>query len=509
MDYLKDISKEIALSLKLLGVRNVFGIPGENPFIFQFIKEHKINIITCHHETYSAIAAGYSFLSSSRPEICYSSLGPGATNVISGISSCLLDEIPLICLIETSLTNDFLQSHQIIPQSHIYKYITKAYYSLSDIHSVKLIMEQAFAKAFEPPYGPIVIAIPIREKLPLVKPFYNKNYITSKNNISDISFKLKNETFYNDSNLFILGPRAPYIKDEIIDQIHRNHNSVIITTLMGKRAINEIKYNCKGWIDRNGSVFIYDKNDSLNYFLYSQQFSNIFCVNFCASEEMNFLYQKNSLTYFYLNSFVSERHIPKIINSGWKLFIGDPNNFLKSLIDKFQYRIDKKSIKESYNILDDPSIAITIDTGTVKRKFGGKIKSSSENHVFISNGFSLLGSQLAAAIGLAFTKKYRGVLCFIGDGGFLMSCTELNTIMHYNLPIAIIVTVNNSYLQIKNIQLKYTKNFAGTNFPVPKLDLIANSFGFESIAISGSTNLSKVLNLFLNNPHPTIIEIIS
>ena len=81
------------------GIKNISGVPGEeNANILMAISEKPIEFITCRHEQTAAFMAGMQGRLTGIPGVCLATLGPGLTNLMTGIAQANLDGTPLIAL---------------------------------------------------------------------------------------------------------------------------------------------------------------------------------------------------------------------------------------------------------------------------------------------------------------------------------------------------------------------------------------------------------------------------
>jgi acetolactate synthase-1/2/3 large subunit len=137
-----------------------------------------------------------------------------------------------------------------------------------------------------------------------------------------------------------------------------------------------------------------------------------------------------------------------------------------------------------------------------------------ETLLFTSGGNSPMGYSLPAAIGAQVAAPESSVICVIGDGGLQMNIQELQTAVHYQLPITILVFNNSGYGIIKQFQDSNTggRHFAsGTGYSVPDLAQVAGAYGiaFHRVVTSGDIGPSlfdrslKIVELVIP-PHALI-----
>lgn len=135
------------------------------------------------------------------------------------------------------------------------------------------------------------------------------------------------------------------------------------------------------------------------------------------------------------------------------------------------------------------------------------------NRMFANMGCASMGYDLPAAIGAAFAAEGRDVLCFCGDGSIQMNIQELQTIVHYKLPIKILMLNNDGYLSIKHTQHAFfNDHFVGSNpasgVVLPDMQKIAAAYGLPTFHIANTAELYSVLPKVLATPGPVFCEFV-
>ena len=109
------------------GVDRVFGIPGEETLdLVESLQRSDIEFVQVRHEQAAALMAGMAGRLTGRPGVCLSTLGPGATNLVTGVADAHLDHAPLVVLTGQAGTERMhKQSHQYVDLLALMKPITK------------------------------------------------------------------------------------------------------------------------------------------------------------------------------------------------------------------------------------------------------------------------------------------------------------------------------------------------------------------------------------------------
>ena len=130
----------------------------------------------------------------------------------------------------------------------------------------------------------------------------------------------------------------------------------------------------------------------------------------------------------------------------------------------------------------------------------------------ISNsGSASMGYDLPAAIGAAFARPGKRVICIAGDGSIQMNIQELQTVVHHHLPLKIFVLNNSGYLSMKMTQSGFfgrlTGESAATGTSFPDMVKVACAYGIPSVRIDRQSQLEQV-DRALAAEGPALIDVV-
>jgi acetolactate synthase I/II/III large subunit len=128
--------------------------------------------------------------------------------------------------------------------------------------------------------------------------------------------------------------------------------------------------------------------------------------------------------------------------------------------------------------------------------------------LFSNSGCASMGYDLPSAIGAAFAKAGRRVICMAGDGSVQLNIQELQTIVHHQLPIKIFVMNNGGYLSIRTTQQSFfNRNFVGegpgSGVSFPDIVRVAGAYGIPSRRIHSADGIAEILDA----PGPYLCEV--
>jgi acetolactate synthase-1/2/3 large subunit len=118
-----------------------------------------------------------------------------------------------------------------------------------------------------------------------------------------------------------------------------------------------------------------------------------------------------------------------------------------------------------------------------------------------------MGFGVPAAVAAGLREPGRTVVCFVGDGGFLMTGSELAVALERKLPLKVIVSENNIYGSIRIHQEQgYPGRIVGTTFVNPDLELIGKAYGCAVTRISKRAEVKRIPDL-IRAPGPQFIVV--
>jgi acetolactate synthase-1/2/3 large subunit len=183
-----------------------------------------------------------------------------------------------------------------------------------------------------------------------------------------------------------------------------------------------------------------------------------------------------------------------------------------------QWRKEKKYVNPYYFFellsekLASKDIVIT-DQGATFYCSTPAFKLKKGQRLFTNGGFSPMGYGLPASIGACFANREKRVICVHGDGGLELNIQELQTIVHYNLPIKLFVFNNQGYLSIKHTQNAYFNGFLVGSDPVsgvscPDTRKVAEAYGILSLQIRNHQEMPAQISKALRIKGPVMVEVV-
>ena len=181
-------------SLKYLGVEFIFGLPGDiQTDLYRAVKGSKIEWITVRNEKCAAFMADIYSRISGKVGVCFSTLGPGATNLVSGLANSTQDRSSVIALSDqVSLKQLKLNTHQYLDYNNLFSKnsgVVKGSYLVRETKEIPLILKEAFKLSTQDYPGAVHIGLPV--DVMMMKAERTEIIEESEKNISSDSKKLQ------------------------------------------------------------------------------------------------------------------------------------------------------------------------------------------------------------------------------------------------------------------------------------------------------------------------------
>jgi acetolactate synthase-1/2/3 large subunit len=127
-----------------------------------------------------------------------------------------------------------------------------------------------------------------------------------------------------------------------------------------------------------------------------------------------------------------------------------------------------------------------------------------------NSGAASMGWDIPAAIGAAFARGGKRVLCLAGDGSSQMNIQELQTIVHHQLPVKLVILNNNGYLSIRQTQMNFFGTLTGespaSGVSFPDFTKVGCAYGIPSVRVDRFEGLPQIRQA-LEDPGPALVEV--
>jgi len=512
-------------SLENEGVEYIFGIPGEeNLDVMDSLLDSNIKFITTRHEQGAAFMADVYGRLTGRAGVCLATLGPGATNLITGVADANMDNAPLVAIAGQAATNRLhKESHQVLDLEAMFLPITKYSTRIVGPEAITEIVRKAFKVAQTDKSGACFIEFP--ENI-------------AEMEIEDTPLRIKNASPAEPAAEQV--EQAAKLISEAKNPIILAGNGVVRSG--ASKALAEFAlslgipvantFMAKGVIPFNhpmalGSVGL-QSGDYANC-----GFANadvIICIGYDMVEYHPYLWHPSrdraiihiDTTHAEVDAYysvvlgvigninhslnriaaISTPHKGKAMRTLRNSLIQDMNQHR----DDAEFPIKPQKIIWDLRTAMDLKDIVICDVGAHKMWMSRMFRCEHPNTCIISNGFASMGIAVPGAIAAKLANPNRNVVAVTGDAGFLMNSQEIETAMRLNIAIVILIWNDASYGLIEWKQQNQFGRTSNVKFTNPDFVQYAQSFGAVGIKINSTEQLMPELTEAFNRDTVTVID---
>ncbi|MBI3352841.1 MAG: acetolactate synthase large subunit [Nitrospirae bacterium] len=509
------------------GVRFIFGLPGEeNIDLLDSISRSSLQFIPTRHEQGAAFMADVYGRLTGRAGVCLSTLGPGATNLATGIADANLDHAPLVAITaQAGLDRAHKESHQYVNIVESFRPLTKWNARIEKPANIPEVVRKAFKLAQTEKPGachieyPEDIAKENTEGVPLVsesfrRPSPDRESLRQAAQLIDQS----HHPVILAGNGVVRGKGS-----ETLLRFSKKTNIPVANTFMGKGVV-PVDYDLSllsiGLQAHDYVSFGFDRADliiAVGYDLveYSpyrwngQKDKKIIHIDFLPAE----------VDAYYQPRVEVVGDIGEALNRLLKevKVVHDPESarilrreILKSFEEGIQdcrFPMNPERIIYELREMMKPEDILISDVGVHKLLIARHFRAHHPNTVIISNGFAAMGIALPGAIAAKLIYPEKKIVTVSGDGGFLMNCQELETAVRLKLPIVNVVFRDDGYGLIQFKQEKEFGHSFGIELGNPNFLKLAESFGAKGYSIDSANGFKPALKEALREKGPVVIDI--
>lgn len=512
--------------LEAAGVERMFGVPGEeNLALLDALRESKINFTTTRDEQSAVFMAATVGRLTGRVGVALSTLGPGATNLVTGVAYANLGAMPVLVItgqkpIRASKQGQF----QIIDVVRMMEPITKYARTVPSASRIPSMVYEAIKMAESERPGAVHLEFPedIAEEESDEKPIPWKKVRRpnpDEKSILDAAAMLKRAK----RPVVVIGAGAnrKLIRKQLRNFISTT-NIPFVTTQMGKGVEDESDELYLGTTALSSGDFVHralEKSDCLLMVghdivekppvLLSSK-THVIHVNFSPAS-IDAVYNP-TLEVVGDISHTLWALAEKLTNCSWntKLF----SKYKKAL----QRDIAQKSTDAAFPLKPQRVVAdlreaiphdgiLSLDNGMYKIWIARNYPAFEQNSVLLDNALASMGAGLPVGIATKMLFPERPVVVLAGDGGFMMNVAELETAVRLKLDLVIVILNDNGYGMIKWKQdAMGLKNF-GLSFTNPDFVRLAESFGARGVRITKTAQFTTEIEAALKQGGVHVIDV--
>jgi acetolactate synthase-1/2/3 large subunit len=517
--------------LETEGIEYIFGVPGEEnaDFMLSLEQSDDIRFILTRHEQGAAFMAEVYGRLTGNPAGALSTLGPGATNLITGVADANMDRAPMLVLTgQGSTARLHKESHQIMDVVSMFEPVTKWATTVYNVDTIPEIVRKAVRLARTEKPGAVHIELPedLAKEDATATPMEPRRFRRSvpDDKIADQAFEMLKAAR---RPVIIAGNGT--IRRRASKQLRLFCEATgigVLNTFMAKGAVDMDAPYCLytiGLGSKDIPTLAIDEADlviTLGFDMveYHPKLWNpgkdktILHADFLPAEIDEHYHPQTELvgdlahTLWMLNERVRERGLPDYDLSGQA-------DVRRRMGEELAAHADdtgegpirpQKMLWDARQVLGPDAIVLS-DVGAHKMWIARHFHCHEPNTCLIPNGFCSMGFALPGSIAAAMVHPDREILAICGDGGVMMNVQEMETARRLGVKLTVLVWEDGGYGLISWKQEAEFQRHTNLAFTNPDWLQLAAAFGWSGHHVTRAEDFAGVLRTALDEDGPSLV----
>ena len=518
--------------LEAEGITRIYGVPGEeNADLMISLQSSDIEFILTRHEQAAAFMAATHGRLTGEVGVCLGTLGPGATNLITGVADGNMDRAPLLVITgQGALTRQHKESHQVMDVVQLYKPVTKWSCAVNAAENIPEIVNRAVKLAVAEKPGATHIELPediaaSETDMEPMRPARPRRPVPEDSLMDDVWARIQKAK----SPLIIAGNGAIRTRASAeLTKFSRTTGIGVLMTFMAKGAVDMDDEQCLfsvGMGQRDFPQLAIDAADliiTVGYDVVEYGPEKWNAEGKADIIHMDFLPAESDVHYQplievvgdlahglqMLNKRAARDGVPEFdLKAQSKLRQKMLSEFAEYAEDDMQGRIrPQKAISDVRAVLGRKDILLS-GVGAHKMWVARHYQSHAPGTCIISNGFCSMGMPLPGAIAAAHVRPKAKIMAVVGDADLMMNLQEMETASRLGSDITMLVWEDHAYGLIEWKQEQEFGKHTDLSFNNPDWLNLCTAMGWKGTRCANSADLQDYLRAALNYKGPALVVI--
>ncbi len=516
-------------SLEAEGIQYIFGVPGEeNLDVLQALEDSSMEFIITRHEQAAAFMAATAGRLTGVPGVALSTLGPGATNLVTGAAYAQLGAMPMLMITgQKPIRHSKQGSFQIIDVVDMMTPITKYSKQLVEGKMVAASVREAIRIATEERPGAAHIEIPEDIASEEIDDFRVLPQSLTRRPIGEYKAINRVVELLKESKkpLIIVGAGSNRKRtSNMLTEIITEYNIPFVPTQMGKGVVSEKLPQYAGTAALSSDDYVHETIEQADLiiqvghdvvekppFIMTGR-RPVVHINFEPASVNDIYYPQYEVVGDIANAIWQIKEAMQSQNmSPWSETYHQDS--LQQMQDEFYSDIAKaETLTPQVVVATTRSSApedaiVALDNGMYKIWFARHFATYHENTLLLDNALATMGAGLPSAIAAKLIHPNKKVIAVVGDGGFMMNSQELETAVRLQLDLVIVILNDSSFQMIRWKQEKLGMDDYGLQFNNPDFVKYAESYGAYGHRATNQKEYESILKKSLQEKGVHIIDV--
>jgi acetolactate synthase-1/2/3 large subunit len=514
------VAQTIARILAEAGVRYVFGHPGgEVAHLIEALRQEEIPFVLTRHEATAAfLAASWGELSG-QPGVCVSTLGPGATNLLSGVAHAYLDRCPMIAITAQLATDRQIRAtHQHLDLTTLYRPVTKASIKVATDNAAMAVEQALYLATTERP-GPVHLEIPSNVAS---QPHTGQSRGVRFGNVGAPSAPSVDQ-----AATLLAAARRPAIlvgigavrceSSRALVKLAEALGAPVVATPKAKGIFPEDHPLSAGVMDMTGEAVVNALLQEADLLL-AAGFDVVELIKPWAFEapviHLDTIANSDQLYEARLevvgNIAAALEDLARSAKpASWPADrVAEHRRRLRAALVPRTDGLAPHTVMEIVRATLPRDGVVASDVGAHKILLGQVWTTYEPRTYLVSNGLSAMGTGLPSALAAKLLWPHRPAVAIVGDGGLGMYLGEIETAVRLGVSLPIVVLVDGTLSLIKLGQVQRGYQPSGVDFQNPRLAEMAECFGAMGMRVESAAQTRSAIERALENKGVTLIEAI-
>jgi acetolactate synthase-1/2/3 large subunit len=529
-----NVAELLVRCLESEGVRYVFGVPGEeNEALLFALDASSIRFVPTRHEQGAAFIANVWGRLTGESGVCLSTLGPGATNLLTGVADAQLDKAPLVAITaQGALGRLHHESHQAINVVRMFQPITKWSGSITTPNTVAEMVRKAFKLAEAEKPGATHIELPedvASEQVPVepgIKPLLPRVVRRPAADHKAVAAALSLLRAAKRPLVLAGNGAIRKLASKHLTQFVTTHDLPVVATFMGKGAVSDLLPQSLLAVGLGFRDYVNEAIDASDLIMtVGYDIAELPPERFNPRTDKRIIHVDFEPAEVYTHYEVDVEVVGDISGTLWELQrqladsgLDNERGWWKPVRDKILADIARERRPDDARptipaallllreLLPERGRLIS-DVGSHKLWIARNFPACEPGSVLISNGLASMGIELPGAIAAALQDPSRPVVAAMGDGGFLMNVQELETATRLGVHFVALVFNDNDYGLISWKQRRHRQRAVSTRITNPDFLALASSFGVRGARAANMGELRPILQQAIGDDAIWLIEV--